>query len=174
MVRIFTALTAALLLSAASAAPAQADALNDAQIAHIAYTAGEIDIDAARVALAISHDAAVRDFAQTMLRDHQAVNEQAVALVTRLGVTPEANETSATLSEEADERLAALRALDGAAFDRAYVQNEVAYHAAVNSALESTLIPGAHNAELKALLESGLALFEAHQHHAEQLARQVQ
>jgi putative membrane protein len=146
-----------------------ADGPNDAQIAHIAYTAGQLDVDAGKQALAKSKDPAVRSFAQTMVRDHAAVNQQALALVKRLGVTPQANATSAALTKQAADKARQLGALQGKAFDRAYVQNEVAFHRTVNGALTTTLIPGAHNAELKSLLETGLTLFQEHQKHAEQL-----
>jgi putative membrane protein len=101
------------------------------------------------------------------------VNRQAVALVTRLHVTPAANPTSTALSSQAAATLHRLAGLRGAAFDRAYVDNEVAYHRTVNGALRDTLIPAAQNAELKSLLESGLALFGEHQSHAEMLARRL-
>jgi putative membrane protein len=145
----------------------------DAQIAHIAYTAGQIDVAAGRQALARTRNPAVRSFAEEMVRDHQAVNDQAVALVTRLGVTPEANATSAALTAQADRQLRRLKVLRGAAFDRAYVANEVAFHRTVNGALSGTLIPGAHNADLKSLLETGLTLFQEHQKHAEHIARRL-
>jgi putative membrane protein len=161
--------SAALALSG----PALAQAPNDAQIAHIAYTAGQIDVAAGRQALQRSHDARVRAFARTMVRDHEAVNRQAVALVTRLHVTPAANPTSTALGNAAAATLHRLGALRGAAFDRAYVDNEVAYHRTVNGALRDTLIPSARNAELKSLLQSGLALFTEHQAHAEHLASQL-
>lgn len=153
-------------------APA-APAINDAQIAHIAYTAGVIDITAARQALAKSHDQAVRAFAEEMARDHAAVNEQALALVKKLGVTPQDNPTSQSLASRAATEQKKLAALDGAAYDKAYVANEVAYHKTVNGALGGTLIPAAHNAELKSLLETGLKLFQSHQMHAEQLAQSL-
>ena len=147
---------------------------SDAQIAHIAYTAGQLDLDASKQALAKSNNKAVRSFAQTMVRDHSAVNEQALALVKKLGVTPQANATSEALTKQAKEKARELSKLRGTAFDRAYVQNEVAFHRTVNGALSSTLIPGAHNAELKSLLETGLTLFQEHQKHAEQLAKSLQ
>ncbi len=146
---------------------------NDAQIAHIAHKAGEIDVAAGRQALARAQDPAVRAFAETMVRDHVAVNEQALALVKKLGVTPEANPVSEGLAKEAAAQATRLAALKGAAYDRAYVANEVAFHRTVNEALRTTLIPSADNAELKALLETGLTLFQAHQAHAEQLAARV-
>ena len=156
------------------AAPVLADSgPNDAEIAHIAYTAGALDVAAAKQALAKSHNKAVREFASTMLRDHEAVNGKALALVKKLGVTPEDNVTSAALSKQAAETHDRLDKLSGAAFDQAYVKNEVAYHQAVNGALKGTLIPSADNGELKSLLETGLTLFSEHQHHAEALAAKL-
>jgi putative membrane protein len=113
----------------------------------------------------------VRDFASEMVRDHTAVNDKALALVKKLHVTPQDNPTSEALSKQAKATLNRLGHLNGAAFDKAYVNNEVAFHKTVNGALASTLIPSAKNAELKSLLETGLTLFKEHQAHAEQLAK---
>jgi putative membrane protein len=161
----------AISLAAPVAAQAQAAKPNDAQIAHIAYTAGQIDVAAGKQALAKSHDKQVRAFAEEMVRDHAAVNDQALALVKKLGVTPQDNPTSQSLSADAAAKLKRYASLNGKAFDRAYLQNEVAYHRTVNGALSSTLIPDARNSELKALLETGLKLFTEHQHHAEHLVQ---
>jgi putative membrane protein len=155
---------------AAASAPAT---INDAQIAHIAYTAGAIDITAAKQALKKSHNKAVLAFAEEMQRDHAAVNEQALALVKKLGVTPEDNATSQSLAGNAAAEQKKLAALSGSAYDKAYAANEVAYHKAVNAALADTLIPSAQNAELKSLLETGLKLFQSHQMHAEHLAQSL-
>ena len=163
------ALPAALLVMAAPAIAA--DGPTDPQIAHIAYTAGAIDIAAAKQALARSHNKAVRSFAQEMVRDHQAVNDKALALVKKLHVTTQDNPTSDALSKQAKATLDKLSHLSGSAYDRAYVDNEVAYHKTVNGALEKTLIPSAKNGELKSLLETGLTLFREHQAHAEQVAK---
>jgi putative membrane protein len=149
---------------------AQAAKPNDAQIAHIAYTAGDIDVKAANLALQKSKNAQVREFATDMVRDHTAVNQQALALVKKLGVTPQDNPTSQSLVKQADESRAKLSKLEGAAFDKAYVDNEVAYHKAVDSALETTLIPSAQNAELKSFLQTGLKIFQGHEQHAEMVA----
>jgi putative membrane protein len=162
------AFAAALSLAAGSAALAQAP--NDAQIAHIAYTAGNVDIAAAKQALQKSHDKAVLDFANEMVRDHTAVNDKALALVKKLGVTPQDNPTSQSLAKGGADKLKEFAALNGKAFDKAYVANEVAYHKTVNGALQTTLIPNAKNAELKSLLQTGLKLFQEHQAHAEHLA----
>ena len=166
-------LAAAVAVAVPAAASAQAAKPNDAQIAHIAYTAGAIDIAAGKQALAKSKDKRVLDFAKEMVRDHTAVNDQALALVKKLKVTPQDNPTSASLKAAADAKQKELAKLNGAAFDKAYVANEVAFHKTVNGALSSTLIPNAQNGELKALLQTGLKLFTEHQHHAEMLAGQV-
>lgn len=163
----------ALALAPLTVAAAQEAGPTDAQIAHIAWTAGQLDIAAARQALEKSRNPEVRAFAELMARDHAAVNEQAVALVTKLAVTPEDNPTSAALTEAAKATHERLAALEGEAFDAAYVANEAAFHRTVNGALEGTLIPEADNAELKALLETGLSLFRSHQTHAEHLAGSV-
>jgi putative membrane protein len=161
-------------LAIALAAPAAAaSGPTDPQIAHIAYTAGNIDIAAGKQALAKSHNKAVRAFAEEMVRDHKAVNDKALALVKKLKVAPEDNSTSQALSKAAKDELAKLSKLSGAAFDRAYAANEVAFHKTVNGALGTTLIPNAHNAELKSLLETGLTLFKEHQAHAEHLAKDL-
>ncbi|MBL9068480.1 MAG: DUF4142 domain-containing protein [Sphingopyxis sp.] len=174
MLKTFLWIGAAASLTISGAAMSQDAAKpNDAQIAHIAYTAGQIDVDAGKQALAKSHNPAVRAFAEEMVRDHAAVNDKALALVTKLGVTPEANATSTALSAQAAQKHAELDKLDGAAFDRAYVANEVAYHNTVNGALRGLLIPSANNGELKSLLETGLVLFSEHQKHAEHLAASV-
>jgi putative membrane protein len=142
----------------------------DPQIAHIAYTADEIDIKNAKQALTKTHNKEVRDFADDMVRDHTAVNEKALALVKKLHVTPEDNPTSQSLVKQADAERTKLATLNGAAFDKAYADNEVAYHKAVNHALETSLIPSAQNAELKGLLQTGLKIFQGHEQHAEHLA----
>jgi len=161
---------AAALAFLSAVAVAQTGKLTDPQIAHIAYTAGVIDVEAAKLALTKSKNKEVVAFAQDMVRDHEAVNQKALALVTKLKVTPEDNDTSKSLVKQAETERASLAKLDGGAFDKAYVANEVAYHKTVNGALQSTLIPGSSNEELKALLSTGLKIFKGHEQHAEQLA----
>ena len=167
---IRTIVIAALLAMGMGSVAAAADAPTDPQIAHIAYTAGQIDIAAAEQAIKKSKNDDIVAFAKQMEEDHKAVNDQALALVKKLGVTPEDNPTSQALNKAAADKLAELAKLDGAAFDKAYIDNEVAFHKTVNEALSTTLIPAAQNADLKALLQQGLTLFTEHQKHAEMVA----
>src|SRR5262249_3523810 len=115
----------------------------------------------------------VRDFAQDMVRDHTEVNKQALALVKKLNVTPEDNDTSRPLTKQAAAKRQELSKLNGAAYAKAYVANEVPYHKKENGALERQLIPSANNAELKGLLQTGLKIFQGHQQHAEHVAADV-
>jgi len=169
-VRLGAAIAAITLMSGAALAQGK---LTDPQIAHIAYTAGNIDIAAARQAQSKASNKDVRSFADDMVRDHEAVNKQALDLVKKLNVTPEDNDTSKALSKQAADKLAELGKLSGAAYDKAYVANEVAYHKTVNGALETQLIPSASNAELKGLLQTGLKIFQGHQQHAEHVAAEL-
>jgi putative membrane protein len=170
-VRWCAALAAATLLS--SPVLAEGAKLTDPQIAHIAYTAGVIDIAAAKQAQTKASNKDVKAFAEDMVRDHEAVNKQALDLVKKLNVTPQDNDTSKALSKAAADKLAELGKLSGAAYDKAYVANEVAYHKTVNGALETQLIPSASNPELKSLLQTGLKIFQGHQQHAEHVAAEL-
>jgi putative membrane protein len=167
------AAVAAVCLCATGAVAQNAKKPTDPQIAHIAYTAGQLDIEAAQQALNKSQNKDVRAFATDMERDHKAVNDKALALVKKLNVTPEDNDTSKALSKQAADKRAELAKLNGAAFDKAYIDNEVTYHKTVNNALQNTLIPSANNSELKDLLATGLKIFQGHQQHAEQVAKEL-
>jgi len=157
--------------SAAAAAPSMAPtdtarpaaaALNDAQIAHIAVTANSIDSAAGTMAKQKGSAKSVKDFGQTMIDDHSAVNKQAVALAKKLNVTPEDNDVSRSLKSSADASTSNLQGKSGADFDKGYIDNEVTYHQTVLDALDKNLIPGAQNAELKALLEKVRPSIAAH------------
>ena len=167
--KAITALAALCLLSGGALAQGGAKP-TDPQIAHIAYTAGQLDIEAAKQAIGKSKNKDVRAFAEDMVRDHTAVNKQALDLVKKLKVTPQDNDTSKALTKQAADKRAELAKLSGVAFDKAYIDNEVAYHKTVNGALENTLIPSASNAELKSLLQIGLKIFQGHEQHAEHVA----
>jgi len=152
----------------AAAAPA-AGGVTDPQIAHIVVTANQVDITAGELAQTRSTNPKVKEFAQRMITDHGGVNKAATELVTRLGVTPEDNPTSQQMKQAGDQNVSGLQGKNGAEFDRAYVASEVTYHQGLLDAIDQTLIPGAQNAELKALLEQTRPAVVAHLEHARQL-----
>jgi putative membrane protein len=160
-------LFAAALIASGGGVAAQAP--NDAQIASIVVVANQVDIDAGHLAESKASSTDVKSFAKQMVTDHTGVNKQAVALVTKLGVTPQDNPTSQSLKKGGEDNVKSLKSLKGAAFDKAYIDHEVAYHQQVLDAIDKTLIPSAQNGELKALLVAVRPAFVAHLEHAKQI-----
>jgi putative membrane protein len=141
----------------------------DPQIVGIVVTANKIDIDHAKLALSHTSSSQVRAFAQQMITDHTAVQKSVADLGAKLHVTPADSGTSASLKQQAEETTTKLETLNGADFDRAYVDTEVGYHTAVIEAIKTVLIPNAQNAELKSALSGTVPLFEGHLEHAKNL-----
>jgi putative membrane protein len=141
----------------------------DAQIAHIVVTANQVDINAGKLAQSKATNKDVKAFAKQMVTDHTGVNKQATALVKKLKVKPEDNPTSKSLMSGGEDNLKKLKGLKGKDFDKAYVDNEVAYHQAVLDAIDKTLVPNAKNAELKGLIVKVQPAFVAHLEHAKKL-----
>jgi putative membrane protein len=167
-----TSLLTLLIVAGATAAHAQ-QGPTDPQIAHIVVTANQVDIDAGKLAETRGSTSDVKAFGKQMATDHTAVNKQATALVKKLHVTPQSNDTSASLKKGGDENLAKLRKLKGRDFDKAYVDHEVAYHQAVIDAVDKTLLPSASNPELKALIGKVRPALVQHLEHAKHLQSQM-
>lgn len=168
MPRLLLALAAAACLSAhAQQGP------SDPQIAQIVVTANQVDVDAGKLAASRTKSKDVKAFANQMVTDHTAVNKQAVALVTKLKVKPEPSDTSRSLQKGGDDNIAKLKPLKGAAFDKAYVEQEVMYHQAVLDAIDKVLVPSAQNAELKALVVKVRPAIASHLEHAKHLQAQL-
>ncbi len=166
MKRVVTIVASSLFLAAAGAA---AQDINDAQIASIVVTANQVDINAGRLAAGKSQNGEVKKFAQLMVTDHTGVNKSATDLVRKLQVAPQDNPTSQKLKSDGQKNIAALRKLTAEKFDKAYIDNEVAYHQSVLDAVDKTLIPNAKNEELKELLVKVRPAFVAHLEHAKQV-----
>lgn len=143
--------------------------LTDPEIASVAVTANKIDVDHGKIALKKSDNAEVRRFAQTMINDHNAIIDQAVALAKKLSVTPKDNPLTQQLLDGAKKTTKMLKSKKGKDFDKAYIDNEVAYHEAVINAVKNVLIPQAQNAQLKALLKKASPVLKEHLDHAKML-----
>jgi putative membrane protein len=165
--RKFATFLLATALSLATLAHAQAP--SDPQIVGIVVAANQIDIDYAKIALAKSKNKEVREFAQQMVTDHNAVQKSVFDLGAKLKVKPADSDTQKSLKDGATKERAELKKLHGAAFDKAYVDNEVAYHQAVIDAVSKTLIPSAQNTELKQALVGAAPAFQGHLEHAKKV-----
>ena len=148
--------------------------LNDLEIAHVAYIADNIDIRYAHLALALSTNQDIHDFANTMIRDHSAVNAQALALLKKLGAQPQDNFLSQSLLKGAEVIINDLSKLRGADFDKKYAANELSYHKAVNGLVENAFIPNIENTEVKTLFKAGLTIFKTHENHADMMVKKLQ
>jgi putative membrane protein len=173
--KAFIAMAAVMALSttqipsqAAAESPAE---LNDLQIAHVAYTADNIDIRYAHLALAISSNPKIHAFARTMIQDHTAVNDQALALLAKLKAQPQDNFLRKSLNQGAEKLIDEMSQLRGAAFDRRYAGNELGYHKAVNDLVENSFIPNIEHPEVKALFKAGLKIFKVHEKHASMMVK---
>lgn len=154
---------------AAGGALAQDAGPTDAQIAHIVVTANQVDINAGKLAQSKGTNKDVKAFAKQMVTDHSGVNKQATALVKKLKVKPEDNPTSKSLMAGGEANIKKLKGLKGKEFDKAYIDNEVAYHQAVLDEIDKTLIPNSKNAELKDLIVKVQPAFVAHLEHAKKI-----
>lgn len=147
---------------------------SDPQIVGIVVAANQIDIDYGKLALSKSKNPEVRVFAQQMVTDHSSLQKAVGDLGAKLKVTPAASDTSKSLNQQAKSTTAKLKKLKGAAFDKAYVENEIAFHKAVINANDNVLIPSAKNSELKSALEGARPLFQGHLEHVEHMQSALQ
>jgi putative membrane protein len=163
-------LFAALVLapSTASARVSRAATMDDPTICAIFDAANTWDIETSDIAIKKGSTKEVRDLAVMFSRDHKAVRQQGRDLVKKLGVTPTAPKDFA-LAADHDQAMKTLNSTSGKAFDRAYLEHEVAYHKAVIDAVKGTLLPATQNAELKALQIKIAPAFEAHMLAAQRL-----
>ena len=171
MKTLISAISVCAALSTTTAFAQDVAALSDVEMAHVAYTADNIDIRYAHLALALSTNPDIHTFAETMIRDHTAVNTAALGLLEKLGATAQDNFFSQALNEGAEKIINDFATLRGKEFDVAYATNELAYHQTVNNLVENTMIPNIDNAEVKALFEQGLGIFKAHEGHAEMMVK---
>lgn len=171
MKNILTGISMAAALLATPVVAQDLAEMNDLEYAHIAYKADNIDIRYAYLALALSTNPDIHAFANTMISDHTAVNEAALGLLDKLGVSAQDNAFSQTLNANAEEIIDGFVQLRGAEFDAAYAANELAYHQAVNDLVENTMIPNIDNEEVRALFQQGLEIFKVHEGHAEMMVK---
>lgn len=167
------AIVFAFTLFVTTAAFAQETSLTDPEVASVAVVANQIDISYAEIAVKKSKNKKILEFANRMIIDHNAVIGQAVDLVTKLSVTPKDNAVSQSLLEGAEKTKMMLNNASKKEFDKLYIDNEVAYHKAVITAVRDLLIPESDNKELKELLEAVLPALEAHLGHAEMIQSKI-
>ena len=150
---------------------AAAPALDDAAIVGIFDIANTWDIETGSLAATKATRKEVKDFGAMLARDHKVVQDSGRALATKLKVTPTPVPADFPLKVAHETGMKKLQGLSGAAFDKAFLEHEVAYHKAVIEAVNKTLLPALKSQEVKALVLKVAPAFAAHQLAAEQLLK---
>jgi len=164
------ALVAAPLAFAPSARAQSANSakLDDPTIVAIFDAANTWDIETGTMAEKKGTTKEVRDYGEMIARDHKAVRQLGRDLAAKLGVTPTPPKNFAMAKDHAA-AVSQLKAANGRAFDRAFLQHEVAFHKAVIDAINSTLLPSLQNEEVKNLVKKVAPAFQAHMAAAQNL-----
>ena len=155
----------ALLLAAACATVDTTGMMTESDVVAVVQAANEGEVQHGQAAGSKASADEVRAFAQMMVTDHTGSSNR----ISRIGITPSENETSRTLRQNARQTLDALNSYSGAAFDRQYMQSQIDVHQWVLTALDSSLIPGARNPELREQLTSMRANVAMHLQRARQI-----
>ena len=162
------ALIAATPIAPGSRAQAQGTKLDDPTIVAIFDAANTWDIETGSIAEKKGTTPQVRDYGEMIARDHKAVRQLGRDLAAKLGVTPTPPKNFGMAKDHAA-AVTQLQATNGKAFDRAFLQHEVAFHKAVIDAINSTLLPSLQNEEVKNLVKKVAPAFQAHMAAAQNL-----
>ncbi|MBC7742312.1 MAG: DUF4142 domain-containing protein [Bdellovibrionaceae bacterium] len=167
----FVSVTAA-LLTVSTMALAQSK-MNDARIAKALITINEGEIDAGQTAHRKAQTKEVKDFADMMVTEHKNNIKETRKVAHAAKFSPEKSELSESLKDMAQSSNKDLKKTDKAAFDSAYVNQQVTMHEKALSTLNDTLIPQASSAELKSHLEKTRGAVSMHLDHAKKMQAQV-
>ena len=156
--------TAALALVVCAPAFAADMELDDATFVMSAARAGMTEVELARIAIATSHDADVRAFAERMLKDHQEANEK----LRSLAAEGQVSMPTAPDSEQQD-IIAYLRGKSGAEFDKAYAVRMEAEHTKAIALFRAAAQSSGLAPALAKYAKDALPTLEHHEEMAEEL-----
>jgi putative membrane protein len=159
---------AAVLTFIVARADARPAPLTEAGVVAIFDLANTADIETGTLGEQRGTTKDIREYGMMLRTVHVEVRQKGRDLAKKLGVTPVMPEGS-TMAKDHAAAVARLEALKGAEFDRAFLEHEAAFHAAVLAAVKSTLLPAIQNKELKDFVTSLGPAFEAHRLAAENL-----
>ncbi len=124
----------------------------DGEVAAIVATVDSGEVEEGTLARTRAQDPRVRAFGESMVAMHGESTAKLGALRLRTGITPRESERSRTLAAEGAATKRRLEALQGADFDRAYVDAQATEHARVLDLIDTALLPMARNPELRTAL----------------------
>ncbi len=146
--------------------------LDDPTIVAIFDEANTADIETGSLAAVRAQSKDVREFGTMLAQVHTLVRKQGRELAAKLGVTPTPPKDDQGARDHAA-AMARLSKLSGGEFDRAFLQHEEAFHAAVLAAVKGTLLPAIQNQELKDFVTSLAPAFESHRQAAQNLQKKL-
>lgn len=155
--------------AAGSGASGAATALSDSQIQGILMTANTAEVDAGKMAQSKSHNAKVKEFAGSMIKEHTTVNQQVATLSKKNRTSPSESDLTKRLKDDAANDAASLKAASGSGFDKAYIDSQVADHEKVLQTIDTMLLPNAKDPGLKQLIEKVRPSVSMHLDHAKTL-----
>ncbi len=148
-----------------------APAIDDAAIVGIFDAANSWDISTGTLAGTRASSPEVKALGEMLARDHKTVQKQGRELATKLGVTPTPVAADFALRKDHEAAMKRLTTLKGPAFDRAFLEHEIAYHKSVIDAVTTSFLPAITNTELRAFVTKVAPAFQAHQLAAENLLK---
>ena len=150
--------------------PAAAPAMTDANIAAYLDAVNMADSAGGKLASTKGTSKAVRDFGSMMAGEHHGLRVAGMDLAKKDKITPVAA-AGDTTRQMAEHGMSAMTSMaKGTAWDKAYIDNEVAVHQSVldnaKSAHDAT-----QNADLKALLEKATPIVQKHLDRAKEIQK---
>jgi putative membrane protein len=139
-----------------------APALTEAQVAKITELANTSEIEQAKLAQGKAKSASVRKFAAMMIKHHGDAKAQQAKLYQSLQITPTQSQSATQLKDAGDRTLGSLRAANGSAFDREYMESQVDAHQKVLDTIDQQLLPAAVDQALMDELKKMRATVESH------------
>jgi len=150
-----------------------APAMTDANIVAYLDAANVVDSTGGKLASTKGTSKDVQSFGKMMMGEHHALRVQGQALAKKDKITPEpaSNDTTKAMGEHTSAQMTSMA--KGAAWDKAYIDHEVAVHQSVldnaKAAHDAT-----QNADLKALIEKASPVIQKHLDRAKEIQGKLQ
>ena len=142
--------------------PPKPEPLTDEQIIMVTDTANMAEIDQAKLAQKKAKHPRVKKYAGMMISDHTKAKNKQKQLVTKLKITAADSTVATTLKTDTSSAMDSMKELASPDFDKAYIDAQIDNHKKLLDALDTQMIPGAQNEDLKKLLEDLRPKVEAH------------
>jgi putative membrane protein len=147
--------------------------LDDEKILQVAHVTSEGGVEEARLAEARAQNPAVRTFATTIAADQTRTAQRGQHIARLHQLVPKDSSISDRLQSDAKLKLDELRGKQGADFDRAYVDAQIATYQKVLNIIDDRLLPSATSPEVKALVRSIRPQMKKHYDDAQALRGQL-